>query len=65
VSHPDTPGLIATADLLGEAVAYSPTLGASWVQTGVDNCEVRSLALTDGQLLMACANANAMAIAAP
>jgi hypothetical protein len=65
VSHPDTPSLIATAPLLGGDIAYSPTLGASWVQTNVDNCEVRSLALTDGQLLMACDGSNAMGMAAP
>ena len=65
VSHPDTPNLIATAPLLGDEVAYSPTLGASWVQTTIDNCEIRGLALTDGQLLIPCDGSNAMAIAAP
>jgi hypothetical protein len=65
VSHPDQPNLIATAPLLGGTVAYSPTFGASWVQTPLDNCDIRSLALTDGQLLMACENQPAMALAAP
>jgi cysteine-rich repeat protein len=65
VSHPDTPGLIATATLLGADVAYSPTLGASWVQTSLASCEIRSLALTDGQLLIPCDSSAAMAIAAP
>jgi hypothetical protein len=65
VSHPDTPNLIATAALLGGDVAYSPTLGASWVQTPVANCEIRGLALTDGQLLIPCDGSVAMAIAAP
>jgi hypothetical protein len=65
VSHPSTPNLIATAPLLGDEVAYSPTLGASWVQTPLDDCEIRGLALTDGQLLIPCADSAAMAIAAP
>jgi hypothetical protein len=65
VSHPDTPNLIATAPLLGATVAYSPTLGASWVQTPVDDCEVRGLALTDGELLIPCDGSAALAIAAP
>jgi len=65
VSHPDAPGLIATAPLLGEDVSYSPTLGASWVQTNIDNCQIRSLALTDGQLLIPCDSSEAMAIKAP
>ena len=65
VSYPDTPSLIATAPLLGGDVAYSPTLGASWVQTKLDNCTIRGLALTDGQLLIPCDNTPALAIAAP
>lgn len=65
VSHPDTPSLIATAPLLGEEVAYSPTLGASWVQTTLEDCEIRGLALTDGQLFIPCDGSAAMAIAAP
>jgi hypothetical protein len=65
VSHPEVPGLVATASLLGDDVAYSPTLGASWVQTTIDNCEIRGLALTDGQLLIPCEGSVAMAIAAP
>jgi hypothetical protein len=65
VSHPDTPSLIATAAVLGDQVAYSPTLGASWVQTTLDSCDIRSLALTDGQLLIPCDNGPAMGIAAP
>ncbi|HVY26408.1 MAG TPA: hypothetical protein VHB79_07630 [Polyangiaceae bacterium] len=65
VSHPDLPNLIATAPLLGGTVAYSPTFGASWVQTTLDNCDIRSRALTDGQLIMACDNQPALALAAP
>jgi hypothetical protein len=65
VSHPGAPSLIATASLLGDEVAYSPTLGASWVQTTLDNCAIRSLALTDGELLIPCDGSSAMAIAAP
>lgn len=65
VTHPDSPNLIATAPLLGEHVAYSPTLGASWVQTTLDDCEIRSLALTTGELLIACDGSPVMAIAAP
>jgi hypothetical protein len=65
VSHPDSPNLIATAPLLGGDVAYSPTLGATWVQTTLDSCQVRSLALTDGQLLVPCEGKPAMALVAP
>lgn len=65
VSHPDQPNLIATASLLGDQVAYSPTLGASWVQTTLDNCDIRSLALTNGQILMACDGQAAQGLAAP
>ncbi len=62
VSHPDTPSLIATAPLLGGDVAYSPTLGASWVQNTLDSCDIRGLALTDDQLLIPCDGQPAMAI---
>lgn len=65
VSHPDTPSLIATAGVLGDQVAYSPTLGKTWVQTTLNNCDIRSLALTDGQLLIPCDSGPAMGIAAP
>lgn len=65
VSHPDQPSLIATAPLLGGEVDYSPTFGGSWVRTTLDDCEVRSLALTDGQILMACNNRPALGLAAP
>jgi hypothetical protein len=63
VSHPDSPSLIATAPLLGGDVAYSPTLGASWVQNTLNSCTIRSLALTDQQLFIACDGKPAMAIA--
>lgn len=65
VSHPGSPNLIATAPLLGADLAYSPTLGASWVQTSLDSCEIRGLALTDGELLIPCDGSVAMAITAP
>lgn len=65
MSHPDSPNLIATAPVLGQQVAYSPTLGASWVQTTLNSCNIRSLALTDGQLLIPCDSGPAMGIAAP
>lgn len=64
VSHPDLPNLIATAPLVGTgAVAYSPTLGQSWIQNTLDSCSIRSLALTDGQLFAACDGSPVMAIA--
>lgn len=62
ISHPETPDLIATAPLLGADVAYSPTLGRSWVQNTLDSCAIRSLALTDGPLLVPCDGKPAMAI---
>jgi hypothetical protein len=65
VSHPATPSLMATAPLLGQHVAYSPTLGASSVQTTLADCDVRGLALPDGELLIPCNGSEALAIAAP
>jgi hypothetical protein len=35
------------------------------VQTTLDDCEIRSLALTTGELLIACDGSPVMAIAAP
>lgn len=60
-----TPELIATAPLLGDVVAYSRTLGKSWVQSTLSTCDTRGLALTDGELLIPCENTEAMGIAAP
>jgi hypothetical protein len=65
VSHPDMPELIATAPVLGGSVSYSPTLGKSWVQTALTGCDIRDLALTDGELYIACEDAQAMVIEAP
>jgi hypothetical protein len=63
VSNSDTPNLIATAPLLGGDVAYSPTLGASWIQNTLDDCSIRGLALTNGPLLVPCDGKPAIAIA--
>jgi hypothetical protein len=65
VSHPDTPELIATGPLLGSDVAFSPVLGTSWVEITLASCEIRGLALTDGELLIPCDSEPAVAIDAP